>query len=459
MVNAFNGKKILILGLGLNRGGVGSAKFFAKQQTEVRVTDLKTQEQLKPSLRLLKNFHNITYILGEHRFEDIDWADIIIKNPSIKPDNPYLQYAVKNGKRVETDMGIFLQYVDPEQIIGITGTKGKSTTASLIYEILKKSGTCRAVFAGNIGKSVLDTIPRITKNTLVVLEVSSFQLEAYAAHKVSPHRAVITNIFPDHLNYYSIMKNYIKSKQVIEKYQTRGDSIFIKKGDPVTDRAGFLQGKGEVHYFSNNDLPKNFSPFLLGEHNKDNIAAAISVAKTFGIPEKDALTIAKRFRGVEFRLQKIGEYKGVKIYNDSAATNPDSTIQALKTYPNSILICGGMNKGLDYEDLARAIDNHAKKVFMIKGDATQEILQLLWGANWGVEGDKHTTFSLTTNANVKQYTDLKELLIDVRKEAGPGDTILFSPGATSFNLFQNEFDRGKKFNKAVRKIFGKLSGI
>src|SRR3989344_6391525 len=209
--------KVLIFGLGLNQGGVGAAKFFARQKIQVRVSDLKNKEALKPSLDQLKSYR-IEYILGKHRYQDIDWADLIIKNPAIKPGNPYIKYATKKGKQVETDMGIFLQYVKPSQIIGVTGTKGKSTTVSLIYEVLKKSKGVKLshlegglrwhlLFAGNIGKSVLDTIPFIKSDTLVVLELSSFQLQAFRKHRISPKWAIITNIFPDHLNYYQNMKN------------------------------------------------------------------------------------------------------------------------------------------------------------------------------------------------------------------------------------------------------------
>ncbi|MDO8639191.1 MAG: Mur ligase family protein, partial [Candidatus Daviesbacteria bacterium] len=233
----FRGKRVLILGLGINQGGLGATKFFAKAGAFVKVTDLKDKEFLKPSLEKLKEFPEIEYILGEHRFEDLDWADLIIRNPALKPDNPYLKYAKEKGKQVEMDMGIFLQFVKPEQIIGVTGTKGKSTTASLIYETLKchsgessspESVTERSwtsqddkknvVFAGNIGKSVLDTVPYVKDNTLVVLEISSFQLLAFGEHQVSPHWAVISNIYPDHLNYHGTMENYTEAKRFIAEF-------------------------------------------------------------------------------------------------------------------------------------------------------------------------------------------------------------------------------------------------
>lgn len=457
-MNQFIDKKILILGLGLNQGGVGSAKFFAKQGAKVKVTDLKNREVLKPSLDQLKDFPNIEFTLGEHKNDDIDWADLIIKNPSVKPANPYIEYAKKKGKQIETDMGIFLQFIKPSQIIGVTGTKGKSTTASLIYEILKavthqsdqksagvninppRGCTFTDVFlTGNIGKSVLDTIPKMKPDTLVVLEISSFQLEAFEAHQVSPKWAVITNIYPDHLNYYKSMDEYIQAKKIIGRYQKDDDFLFIRKGDPMVDNSKFLGGfKAKIIRSSKNNLPKDFHPHLMGEHNLENMAAALSVIETLGIKKQMALSVMQNFKGIPFRMELIKNWRGVKIINDTTATGPDVGIKALQTFPNCILIAGGMNKNMPYEEYIKAINKYAKKVFFLKGDVTDLI-------RTSTPGVAIQTFG--------PYNDLEKLLTDVKTKVAEGDIILFSPAATSFNLFQNEFDRGRKFNEIVKKIF------
>ena len=336
-------------------------------------------------------------------------------------------------------MGIFLQFVKPSQIIGVTGTKGKSTTASLIYEVLKISHLGGVILAGNIGNSVLDCILQISPETLVVLEISSFQLEAFDKKKVSPKYAVITNITPDHLNYYQTMDEYIASKKIIGKYQGKEGFLFIRKGDPIVDQNNFLDGlAGKLIRFSKNDLPENFSPILMGEHNLENIAAAFAVCKTLGIPQDQVLKIFSSFKGVPFRMELIGEWDGIKIINDTTATGPDAGIKALKTFPNCILICGGMNKNMPYADYVKAVNKYAKKVFFLAGDVTD----LIQTSTPGVEVQ---TFG--------PYNDLEKLLEDVKEASKSGDTILFSPAATSFNLFQNEFDRGRKFNSAVRKVF------
>lgn len=441
----FGNKKVLILGLGINQGGLGATRFFAQTGAKVKVTDLKSKEELQPSIDALKNFPDIEFILGEHRFEDLDWADLIIKNPALKPDNQYVKYAREKGKDVEMDLGIFLQFVGPEQIIGVTGTKGKSTTASLIYETIKTGGK-EIVFAGNIGKSVFETIPHVKEDTLVILELSSAQLEAFDQHQVSPKWAVVTNIYPDHINYHGSMENYVEAKRVIAKYQTENDFLFLKKDDEVTNSSSFTRGlKGQITSFSKEDLPPSFTPKLPGEHNLTNMAAALAVTKTLDIDPKTTVKVLENFAGVEFRLQLIYNHNGIKIYNDTAATNPQATIEALQSLPNSILIAGGVNKNLPYDAMAEAITKYAKSVYFLEGTATDEIFKELKAQN-----------SKFQNIN-KTYNNLEVLLKDVKVMVGQGDTILFSPGGASFNLFQNEFDRGRKFNQAVEKIFPKIT--
>jgi UDP-N-acetylmuramoylalanine--D-glutamate ligase len=433
----YKDKKVLILGLGLNDGGVGSARFFAKHGAVVKVTDLKSREILKESLAKLDEFPEIEYVLGEHRYEDIDWADIIIRNPALRPDNEYRVYAEKSGKPVETDVGIFLQFVSPSQMIGITGTKGKSTTSNLIYYALKDQFE-KVILAGNIGKSVLDSLEVITDSTKVILELSSFQLEACAKHHISPHIAVITNILPDHLNYYSSMDEYSQAKKVIGMYQKPDDFLLIQKADSLVDTAEFLDGiHSHISRFSVGDLPEEFEPILLGDHNLANYAAALKVAVQLGLNEEQALESMNQFEGADFRLQLVKKINGIKIYNDSASTMPDSTIRALEAIKSPILIVGGMDKGLPYEKLAHEIDRRVKAVYFIDGTATEKLRPLL----------QHRNIIRSI------YTDFDSLLKDLKLELKDGDTILFSPAATSFNFFQNEFDRGRKFNQSVERFF------
>ncbi|MBI2593443.1 UDP-N-acetylmuramoyl-L-alanine--D-glutamate ligase [Candidatus Daviesbacteria bacterium] len=457
MIKDFKNKKILILGLGLNEGGVGSAKFFAKKGADILVTDLKNADSLKPSLEKLKEFINVKYHLGGHKKEDIDWADLVIRNPALKPDNQFLKYAKEKGKKITTDLGIFLEFINRNQIIGVTGTKGKSTTASLIFEVIKKlhlgglpagrqGVTRKAILTGNIGKSVLDSIEDIGKDTLVILEISSFQLESFNDKKVSPKYAVITNIYQDHLNYYTSMEEYVASKKLIAINQDENDFLFVNKDDKQINNTEFLSGiKSQIVYFSSDDLPAGFKPLLPGKYNLSNFAAALAVTKKLGVGEDVTIKVFGKFKGVPFRMELVKEWNGVKIYNNTTATAPEPAIESLKTFPNSILICGGMNKGLDYGKFAQAIGKYAKEVYFLEGDATEALSNQL---------------SAISQKKVRgNYNNLTALLEAVKKRVQSGDVILspqvilFSPGATSFNLFQNEFDRGRKFNEAVERVF------
>lgn len=428
---AFKDVKVLILGLGINEGGLGATKFFAKNGSIIRVTDLKTEAELKASINKLKKYKNIEFILGKHREEDIDWADLIIRNPAIKPSNKYLTYAQKKGKKIEMDIGIFIQFVNKDNLICVTGTKGKSTTSSLIYQMIKTSGK-NVIFGGNIGKSVLDLVSLVKNDTLIVLETSSFQLQAFREHKFSPKFALITNIYPDHLNYHLTMKEYIKAKRAIAEFQTKNDFIFLNKLDKLTSKKSFRNGlKGQLVEYTQTNLKSN----LIGKHNLQNIAGAVEVAKKIGIADNDIKKALADFKGNRFRTELVYDNKGLKIYNDSAATNPEATIQALESFPNAIFIIGGVNKNLPYKMLAQKIKNLAKKVYFLEGDATDEIQRYL------------------KLKKIKTYTNLKQLLKDIQAELKEEELIIFSPGAASFNLFKNEFDRGEKFNKAVKTVF------
>jgi len=285
----------------------------------------------------------------------------------------------------------------------------------------------------------LDTIPHVKPDTLIVLEISSFQLESFDAQKVSPKWAIITNLTPDHLNYYKNMNDYVTSKKFIGKYQTKGNFLFIKKDNPIVDSPDFLKGlKAKIIRFSKNDLPKKFKPQLLGNHNLENMAASLALTKTLGVNPQKALKTMQNFKGIPFRMELVKKWQGVKIINDTTATSPEAGIQAIKTFPGCILICGGMNKGMDYTKYAKVLNKLVKKVYFLEGDSTDEIKRKCQMSNvkCQIEGT---------------YNNLEKLLTDIKSSVKPGDTILFSPAATSYNLFQNEFDRGRKFNQAVKK--------
>jgi len=410
------------MGLGLLGGGVGVAKFFVKQRAKVLVTDLKTKKELKESLKKLKGLP-IKFVLGRHRKEDFIKADLIIKNPGVPPDSRYLKIARKHKIPIKNDVSIFFDLAKAE-IIGVTGTKGKSTVATLIYLFLKRKYP-KTILAGNIGLSPLEVLSRAKRGTKVVLELSSFELEDL---KKSPKVAVITTLFPDHLNRYRSFREYIEAKKPIFKYQKKND-ILVLNYDNLETRKLASEARSRVYFFRDS-----------------NVSAAVLVAKLFKISKKDIKKVLAKFKGVPNRQEFITEKRGVKYFNDTTATTPQSVILAIKTFrerfPNSeiILIAGGLDKNLNYKSLAKEIKKSVVYLVLLPGTASGKLKKEL------------KLFKKESKIKIFNVKSMKEA---VKKASGitkRGDLVLLSPAAASFNLFKNEFDRGEQFVKAVKKL-------
>lgn len=424
------------MGLGLHGGGIGAAKFFVRQGAKVLVTDLKTRQELTPSLKKLRGLP-ITYTLGRHRKEDFTNTDLVIQNPGVPRDSRYLKIARRHKIPIETDIGIFFELVPPQNIIGITGTRGKSTTAALTAAILREKFP-KTVLAGNIRASVFENLSSIKPRIPVVLELSSWQLEGLTHHKKSPHVAVITNILRDHLNRYPSFRNYVEAKKHLVRWQKPGDTAVLNKDDRLV--RPFARGlHSRVVWISNRAVPKRYRAAfrLAGEHNLKNLAAALAVAKIYRVPDKKIIQALKNFRGLEGRIELVTKKRGVTFYNDTTATSPDATIAALKSFPNVsqiILITGGTDKKLDFRPLARFLEKTpVKAMVLLPGTATKKLQKAL-------------------GINDKSVKSMGEATRTAWSLAKTGDVVLLSPGAASFGLFQNEFDRGEKFVKAVRAL-------
>lgn len=425
------------MGLGLHGGGVGVAKFFCSQGADVSVTDLKTEAQLSESIKKLEGLR-IKYSLGGHKEADFISTDLVIRNPDVPSTSPYLEIARKNKVAIETDINLFLK-MSGAFVIGVTGTKGKSTTASLIYHILKNNS--KGVFlAGNIGVSPLELLGKIKKGDTVILELSSFELEGLTQ---SPNVAVITNILPDHLNRYGSMAEYMAAKKIIFKYQKRSDILVLNKDDQAVRRFA-EEAPSKVYYFSLDNKPKavKLDGFkLLGEHNLSNLLAAIEVATLLKVPAKIIEKSLKSFKGVPSRQEFIKEVNSVKYFNDTTATMPEATIMAinvlLENFPESrlILICGGMDKGLKYNELAKIIRERIDELIMLPGTGSNKI-----------------EIGLSNYERIHKVSSMQEAVKTAQKLSKKGDVVVLSPATTSFNLFKNEFDRGNQFVEAVKKL-------
>lgn len=412
-IEDFKNKKVTIFGLGVMGGGVGIAKFLSKSGARVTVTDIKTETDLAESVDSLKK-QKIDFILGKHRREDFTNVDFVIKGPGIPNNSQYLEIARKNKVPIETDIGIFFELCKAP-IIGVTGSKGKSTTAVLIQKILKTKFK-NVILGGNIGVSVLDILGKIKKDTIVVLELSSWQLEGLLPHKKSPHIAVITNIFPEHLNRYRDFKDYVDAKKIIFKFQKENDYLILNENL----KEFFPQVKSKIVFFK-------------GGNNE----AAKAVSAIYNINSRKIEEVINNFESLEGRLEFVEEIDGIKFYNDTCATHPNATIYSMEKLKekeplgNIILIAGGEDKNLNFEQFTRFMKKEIKTLILLPGSASNKI---------------------KSEVSTIKVENIEEAVREAKKEAQSGDIVLLSPAAASFNLFKNEFDRGRKFKEAIKTI-------
>ena len=459
-------KKITIMGLGLNGGGEAAARFFLNKGAYVTVTDMKTTEQLAPTLERLNNddtldHTRLTYHLGGHDIADFETADCVIKNPGVKFEgNKYLAAA----KAIETDLSIFLRFTDCP-IIAVTGSKGKSSTVSAIYYGLQQAGF-NAFLGGNITVSPLTFFDKVSSDTPVVIEFSSWQLADLRGRGVlKPHIAVITKIVPDHQNWYGNMQDYVADKRLIYADQTAEDFSIFDAGEDEPGTGPDCGGtwgdlfaretKAQViRYNTQTQYSVDFDSLLVpGEHMKLNAQNAATVLQLMGVEKQRAKEILQTWPGIAHRLQFFHEWNGYKFYNDSAATVPEAAAAATQAFGRPvILLTGGTEKGLELDKLTEVLDSTNKNtlapaaIYLLEGTATDKIVPALDKAGVVYNGPYPSLDDMLT----KLKSDLENAPQDAASEKPP---VVFSPGATSFGMFNNEFDRGEKFMTAVQKIF------
>lgn len=455
------------MGLGLNGGGLATARFFAQCGAKVTVTDKKTEAELKPSLTALQEFTDIRYVLGTHEIADFTTADTVIKNPGVKLEgNEFLASA----RSIETDISVFLR-LSKAPLIAVTGSKGKSSTVSALHFALIEMGY-PAFLGGNITVSPLSFIDHIHEKTPVVLELSSWQLaDLKGRGLLKPKVAIITPIMPDHLNWYGTMEKYVADKKLIYADMGKGSHILCNKDDgwgaKFADEIGRdekKEGKPEILWYSSKPLlegengawispdgagfmtnEKNTALEILpqivtvpGKHMRQNLLTAAEALILFGCDREKTAATLSRFPGIPHRLEFFYERGGISFYNDSAATIPEAAAEAIQAFNEPvILLCGGTDKNLDFTPLAEKA-HLAKHIFLLAGTGTDKFIPLLKEKKVSFDGP---------------FGSLSDLLHAVQKIAVKGDRIVFSPGATSFGLFINEFDRGNKFKEETMKIF------
>lgn len=435
----FKDKKITLMGLGLLGRGVGDACFLAEQGARVTVTDLKTEEQLIESVNKLKKYRNINFVLGEHRLKDFIGVDLIIKGAGVPLDSLYIKEAVKNNVPVRMSTALFAE-LTPATVVGITGTKGKTTVSSILYHILKESD--RNVFLGGNARllSTLAHLPKSSKDEVAVLELDSWQLQGFAEAEISPSFSVFTNFSQDHLNYYkNDMSLYLKDKASI--FLNQKDTELLIIGEQAYSKIMTLYGdrvKSKVKKVSVDDLPKDWEISIPGEHNRYNSALAYSMASYLGVSSDVSKKALASFPGVSGRLDYRGTFEGRKFYNDNNATTPEATvsaIDALKKEGRIILIIGGADKNLSLDNLKRAVEGDVFKVLLLPGSGSDKLK----------EECKQTKLELTDS--------LKRAVERAYSVSDKGDIILFSPAFASFSQFNNEYEREKVFLKEIKERF------
>ncbi|MFH1171564.1 MAG: UDP-N-acetylmuramoyl-L-alanine--D-glutamate ligase [bacterium] len=457
-IQNLRGKHVVVMGLGLHGGGTATTAWLLRHGARVTVTDLQQRAALRESIAKLPTSRRLSFILGRHRHEDFRSADVIVANPGVPSTSPYLATAQRAGVAVINEATLFFSRC-PCRIIGVTGTKGKSTVSSLIAHLLKKSTPTS--LAGNIRTTaMLGILDRLTPKMTVVLELSSWQLEGLSSIRRSPEIAVVTNLLDDHLNQYISRRAYFTSKEEIWKYQDPTMSVILNRDNPpLRTRGKGVHGRrywfsrryfpeengafvrGGKYYFRENGKVSFVASFsdsrLLGEHNVMNTLAAITAAKVCGMKARQIRESLRTFAGVPGRLEIIRSLRGVRYMNDTTATAPAASIAALATVSKPvILIAGGTDKNLPYREMAQAIRSSVQSLILLPGTATVKLQTLLRSF--------HRPLHLAAS--------MREAVRIAARNARPGTTVLLSPGAASFGLFLHEFDRGEQFEKEVRRL-------
>lgn len=449
----FKGKRVLVMGLGRFGGGLDSALFACKAGAKVTITDLARPEDLAGALKDMDSF-DVDYHLGEHLEEDFQTTDIVIVNPAVPPQSKFLDIAGQAGKLITSQIEIFF-HLCTAPIVGITGANGKSTTTALTAHLLQagcKQGLFKDVrLGGNIGnKPLLSEIDRITEDQVVVLELSSFQLEQLARIKKAPQVSVITNLTPNHLDRHGTFQAYCDAKEAIFKYQTLDKnsppvSIFNAE-DPITCKwfDHYSQQKQRKCFaFSTDQVPESLIEAypLPGTANLSNLAAAGTVAAQFKISDDMIKQALPGFQSLPDRLQLVAQTNSVSWYNDSIATTPPSAIAALCAFDApKIIIAGGYDKKLPFDELGKKIAETAKAAILI-GTTAKKIAAAI------------ETYKPTDDYPIIEFADsMEDAVSQADRIAESGDIVLMSPACASYDMFENYRQRGQIFTQCVKNL-------
>jgi UDP-N-acetylmuramoylalanine--D-glutamate ligase len=449
------GARVLVVGL--RRSGVAAATLCAEKGGRITVSDSGERAGFLAETEALRDM-SVEFEFGGHQVRTFLKADLIVVSPGVPLSIEPLQAASKKGIEVISELELAWRYLRG-RMIAITGSNGKTTTTALAGEVFRSAGF-HTLVGGNIGTPLTSLVNSSTEESIVVAEVSSFQLEAIPTFR--PFVGVVLNVTPDHLDRYSSFKEYASFKRALFKNQTRDEWAVLNRDDPVT--AGFGRDlPGRVWWFSQR-TPLQEGAFyadqrievahggettpvirrseipLLGAHNIENCLAAVSAAAILGADFRNVARAISEFSGVEHRLEFSAEVKGVKYYNDSKATNVDATLKALEAFEgNVVLILGGKDKGSDYTVLSPLLKTRVKTVLLI-GAAAEKIERQLTGM-----------------VEMKRCETLQRAVEITPSLTTRGDVVLLAPACASFDQFENYEHRGRVFKELVRELMGKAA--
>jgi UDP-N-acetylmuramoylalanine--D-glutamate ligase len=451
-----NGKRVLVVGLG--KSGVASALFMKAQGAKVTVSDTKSGDELRNEIPLLLD-HGITVETGGHGDRTFRGQDLIVVSPGVPVDAPPLVQARALGEAVIGEIELAAQFL-PGPVVAITGSNGKTTTTTLVGEIMTAAGF-PALVGGNIGTPAISLAERARPDTVIVLEISSFQLETIQTFR--PKVAVVLNVTPDHLDRHRTFQIYTEAKARVFENQQGSDFAVLNADDPtcvamagrtraqvfwfsrqkevqqgvwVRDRnIVFRDGSGQREIMQVSEIP------LKGAHNLENVLAAACAGTLMGCAPEKIREAVRDFKAVEHRLEFVATIRGVDYYNDSKATNVDATIKALESFPANIhLILGGKDKGSDYTVLNDLLRQRVKRVYTIGAAAAKIESQIVSSKNGGPE--------------VVHAETLENAVRKGNAVAEPGDVVLLAPACASFDQFKSYEHRGKVFKEIVRALAG-----
>ncbi len=442
--NKINGKQVTVVGIGVSN--LPLIEFLLKCGANVTACDKKNRQNIKETAAELEA-KGVTLKLGGDYLDDIK-ADVIFKSPGIRPDIPEFVAAQESGATLTSEMELFFELC-PCDIIAVTGSDGKTTTTTLISEMLKKEGfTCHV--GGNIGKPLVAEVENMSEKDMVVLELSSFQLFTM---KKSPKVAVITNIAPNHLDWHIDFDEYVDAKKNIMRYQNKEDILVTNSANDITKSIGLSaigksrtfssKGEADVHlregiiYFGDEKIIDPCDIKIPGAHNVENYMTAIAAVRDF-VSNETIEYVAKNFGGVEHRIEFVREIGGIKFYNDSIASSPTRAMAALNSFDKKIiLIAGGYDKKIPFDELGVKINEKVKELVLV-GHTAQKIKAAVENA-----GDQ---------TNITVCDGFEEAVLCAYSKAKTGDIVILSPACASFDLFENFMVRGRKFKEIVNNI-------